>query len=158
MSPTSSYFIMTHLHQLVTTISAETNMATSFLLSWILLHWGCCYVVQCQQPNAMFPIRLPHNDSEGPGSQSLACPTTNFSSVRQNVIYPPCFCGGAGGWTRVAYLNMSDPNQQCPSNWKLITTPFKGCGRLSTNGGSCDSVVYPVNGRTYSSVCGRLNP
>ena len=36
-------------------------------------------------------------------------------------------------------------------------TRFKGCGRLSTNGGSCDSVVYPVNGRTYSSVCGRLN-
>ena len=137
-------------------------MTKSFLLSWILLHWGCCYVVQCQQPNAMFATRLPHSDSEGPGSQSMACPTTNFFSARQRVMnalkaYPPCFCGGAGGWTRVAHLNMSDPNQQCPSNWSLTTTPVRGCGRLSTYRRSCDSVVYPVDGRTYSSVCGRVN-
>ena len=51
---------------------------------------------------------------------------------------------------------MSDPNQQCPSNWNLITTPVRGCGRSSTEHLTCDSVFYPVNGRNYSSVCGRV--
>ena len=26
-----------------------------------------------------------------------------------------CSCNSTGGWTRVAYLNMTDPSQQCPS-------------------------------------------
>ena len=67
----------------------------------------------------------------------------------------PCSCGGAG-WTREAYLNMSDPQQTCPSNWTLNTSPVRGCGRSSTGAQTCDSVVYPVNGRNYSSVCGRI--
>ena len=82
-----------------------------------------------------------------PGTTSTSSPGT---------YSPPCSCGGAGGWTRVAYLNMSDPNQQCPSNWTLTTTPVRGCGRLA-GGQSCEPVFYPVNGRTYSSVCGRVN-
>ena len=66
----------------------------------------------------------------------------------------PCSCGGAG-WTRVAYLNMSDPQQTCPSNWTLNTSPVRGCGRSSSSR-TCDSVVYPVNGHRYSSVCGKI--
>ncbi len=69
----------------------------------------------------------------------------------------PCSCGGAGNWTRVAYLNMSDTNQQCPSNWRLTTSPVRGCGQSSNRYRTCDSVIYPVNGYTYSSVCGRIN-
>ena len=34
-----------------------------------------------------------------------------------------CSCGGSTGWRRVAYLNMTDPSQQCPSVWQEITTP-----------------------------------
>ncbi len=69
----------------------------------------------------------------------------------------PCSYGGVGNWTRVAYLNMSDTNQQCPSNWRLTSSPVRGCGRSSSEWSTCDSVIYPVNGRTYSSVCGRIN-
>ena len=65
----------------------------------------------------------------------------------------PCSCGGAG-WRRVAYLNMSDPRQTCPSNWTLNTSPVRGCGRTSTGRQTCDSVFYPVNGLSYSRVCG----
>ena len=64
-------------------------------------------------------------------------------------------CGGAG-WTRVAYLNMADPQQTCPSTWKLNTSPVRGCGRSSTIARTCESVVYPVNGRSYSTVCGKI--
>ena len=28
-----------------------------------------------------------------------------------------CGCNGTGGWTRIAYLNMTNPNQQCPQAW-----------------------------------------
>ena len=36
-------------------------------------------------------------------------------------------CGGSFGWRRIAYLDMSDPSQQCPPAWREITTPHTGC-------------------------------
>ena len=56
----------------------------------------------------------------------------------------------------MAYLNMSELQQTCPSNWNLSTSPVQGCGRFSTGRRTCDSVVYTVNGRKYSSVCGKI--
>ena len=119
------------------------------------------YLAQCQHHNTTLPIRIPSIAL----SNSSTCPLLNTSAQREVVektlqrYYssdgPPCSCGGAGGWTRAVYLNMSDPNQQCPSNWTLITTPVRGCGRRAS-GIKCDSVTYSVHGRTYSSVCGRI--
>ena len=119
------------------------------------------YLAQCQHHNTTLPIRLPHT-----ATNSSTCPLLNTSAQRELVgkilqSYdpddgPPCSCGGAGGWTRAAYLNMSDPNQQCPSNWTLVTTPIRGCGRRARSYGECDSVTYSVHGRNYSSVCGRI--
>ena len=74
---------------------------------------------------------------------------------RRSYNQPQCPCGGPGQWSRIAHLNMSDPSQQCPSNWNLITTPVRGCGRSSA-GGSCDSATFPSSGRSYSHVCGRV--
>ena len=69
---------------------------------------------------------------------------------------PACSCGGAGQfWTRIAHLDMSDPSQQCPSSWNLITTPVRGCVS-SIAAASCDSAIFPVHGLTYSRVCGRV--
>ena len=78
--------------------------------------------------------------------------------MRKNLqsYHPPCFCGGAGDWTRAVYLNMSDPNQQCPSNRTLVTTSIRGCGRKNISQYSCDSATFSVHGHTYSSVCGRI--
>ena len=44
-------------------------------------------------------------------------------------------CRGSTGWRRVAYLDMSNPSQRCPSVWQEITTPFRVCGRKSRSGG-----------------------
>ena len=66
---------------------------------------------------------------------------------------PPCACGGPE-WTRIAHLNMSDPSQQCPSNWHFVTTPVRGCGQ--SNNSACDSAVFPSTGQSYSRVCGRV--
>ena len=59
-------------------------------------------------------------------------------------------------WTNVAHLDMSDSKQQCPSGLTFVTTPIRGCGRTVLLQASCDSVIYPVHGRTYSRVCGRV--
>ena len=130
-------------------------------LTSILL--GLVYLAECQRQNVTLPIRLP---STALTNNSSTCPLLNNSNQRELVrktlqsYYssdgPPCSCGGAGAWTRAVYLNMSDPNQQCPSNWNLTTTPIRGCGRRATSGGVCDSVTYSVYGRTYSYVCGRI--
>ena len=61
-----------------------------------------------------------------------------------------------GGWVRVANLNMTDPNQQCPENLNLsYTNPIRLCGR-STDGSSCDSVTFTTYGVQYRQVCGRV--
>ena len=69
-----------------------------------------------------------------------------------------CGCSSTGGWTRVAYLNMTDPSQQCPSAWTLQTRssePRRLCGRGSSGAG-CKSVTYSTFGMNYSHVCGRV--
>ena len=64
-------------------------------------------------------------------------------------------CGRSTGWKRVAYLNMSDPSQQCPSVWKEITTPHRVCGRRSTRA-SCEGLTYSTGNEPYDQVCGRI--
>ena len=56
------------------------------------------------------------------------------------------------GWMRVANLNMTDPNQQCPDNLELsYTNPKRLCGRRRTDRG-CDSVIFPTYGVQYQQV------
>ena len=95
---------------------------------------------------------------------STSCPTgyywvrsSNGSAVQ---VYCDmdrvCGCNGdsTGGWARIAYLNTTDTSQQCPSAWRLITTPRRTCGRSIDVG--CDSVIFPSNGIQYSNICGRV--
>ena len=68
-------------------------------------------------------------------------------------------CGGSTGWRRVAYLNMADPSQQCPSAWQEINTPHRVCRKTSITAGehsSCDGVTYSTGSEQYDQVCGRI--
>ena len=66
-------------------------------------------------------------------------------------------CGSGGGWTRLAYLDMSDATQNCPSGFRLYQSGgVRACGRPVTNSGSCVSVQFPSNGIRYSQICGRV--
>ena len=65
------------------------------------------------------------------------------------------FCEGIG-WTRVAYLDMTDPGSVCPTNWTLHTSPVRGCGQTQTASYTCDSAFFSVSGQSYSRVCGRI--
>ena len=66
-------------------------------------------------------------------------------------------CDGEGGWTRVAYLNMSDPSQQCPTDFRLYDeSGVRACGRRNSSVGGCNSVTFSTYDISYSQVCGRV--
>ena len=65
---------------------------------------------------------------------------------------------GDGLWHRVAYLNMTDPSQQCPPAWREYNTSgVRACGRPVSDDitGTCPSTFHSTN-RQYSRVCGRV--
>lgn len=103
-----------------------------------------CGALRANSPSGFYWI-LP---AIGPPAVQMYC---NFN--RQ------CGCNGSSTWTRVAFLNMSDPNEICPSNWTLITdeAPFRLCGRgRGVRGEGCLSVYYPTPATAYNRVCGRI--
>ena len=56
-------------------------------------------------------------------------------------------CGGSEGWRRMVYLNMTDPNTNCPPGWNR--TSYSNtliCGKVNTSSLSCDSALFPVSG------------
>ena len=66
-------------------------------------------------------------------------------------------CGGTFGWRRVVYLDMTKPNASCPSGWQLTSYDSKNlCGKVDTGSLTCDSVIFPVTGGDYTSVCGSI--
>ena len=65
-------------------------------------------------------------------------------------------CNSTGGWTRVAYLNMSDPTHSCPPGWRYIESPKRTCGRNTSDSGGYETVTYSTHGVEYSHVCGQI--
>ena len=121
-----------------------------------------------QGANTTFPLIYPAQVLQGDGSQT--CPSeaqrgivrnevrnATWGLLRESIIpalQQNISCGGSG-WRRVAYLNMSDPTQQCPSVWRVYTTPHRVCGRRSTRA-SCEGLTYSTGSEQYDQVCGRI--
>ena len=118
-----------------------------------------------QGADTTLPLTYPGQVLQGGGSQT--CPSEEQREILRNEIrnatrsllgesVVPILqaCGGLG-WRRVAYLNMSDPSQQCPSVWQEITTPHRTCGRRSTSA-SCEGLTYSTGSEQYDQVCGRI--
>ena len=118
------------------------------------------------QESASLPVRYNATTLQGDGG--VCPPADERGEVRADItqdirkILNPynttCGCGGVG-WTRIAYLNMTDPTHQCRSAWRNITrNPTTGaprsCGRINVSG--CDSTHFSVGGRQYRQVCGRI--
>ena len=55
----------------------------------------------------------------------------------------------------MAYINMTNPNQQCPQGLQLTDYLIRSCGRTQLSAGLCSSVMFPVGGVQYRQVCGR---
>ena len=61
---------------------------------------------------------------------------------------------GSRGWMRVADLDMTDHTQQCPRQFRLITSPRRVCGK-TTDGFGCDATYYETHNLQYNKVAGR---
>ena len=118
-----------------------------------------------QGANATLPLTYPGQVLQGGGSRTCLSEeqreilrneirNATRSMLGESVVPILQACGGLG-WRRVAYLNMSDPSQQCPSVWQEITTPHRTCGRRSTSA-SCEGLTYSTGSEQYDQVCGRI--
>ena len=76
--------------------------------------------------------------------------------VDVNFIIEQHWCGGTGGWRRVVYLDMTNPNTTCPSGWNMTGYSKRTCGRATDGANTCDSATFPVAGGEYSRICGRI--
>ena len=84
---------------------------------------------------------------------------TGYYHVNSHNIYCNMgeLCGTGGGWTRLAYLDMSDSTVNCPFGFRLYQSGgVRACGRPVSSDASCSSVQYPSNGYYYSQICGRV--
>ena len=123
-----------------------------------------------QGANTILPLTYSGQAWQGDGSKT--CPSEARERVRNEVnnatlrllresvvpllrtqLLQGYSCGESTGWRRVAYLNMADPSQQCPSVWQEITTPHRVCGTASSG---CEGVTYMTGSEQYDQVCGRI--
>ena len=68
-------------------------------------------------------------------------------------------CDGKGGWTRVAYLNMTESGVTCPLGLSLQeynNTDHGVCGRQNISSAGCSSTIFSTLGLNYHKVCGQL--
>ena len=133
-----------------------------------------CYIIAAEQD--VLPVRLSPVSGRHSGENGETCPLSeSLNQVKSNIDYylnstilpelasrssgpsmAMCPCGGAGRWRKIAHLDMSDPNQQCPPNLSLYTTPVRSCGIGSSVTTPCSSALFPSQGEPYSCVCGRV--
>ena len=108
-------------------------------------------------------VRLPHtcvdilDDNPSASSGYYNIITTNGSTVQVYCDLEGTNCGGEGGWTRVAYVNMTQPGATCPQGlWQRNFDNLTLCARDNHNHTQgCDGTAF--SGLTqYSKVCGRV--
>ena len=70
------------------------------------------------------------------------------------------YCDGKGGWTRVAYLNMTESGATCPpglTQHNCNNINHGVCGRPNSSLlAGCSSTIFSTLGINYYKVCGRV--
>ena len=100
-----------------------------------------------------------HQNNPGVKSGYYNITLTNGSTVSVYCDMEGINCDGEGGWTRVAYINMSESGTTCPPG--LIMYEYDNidhgvCGRSTSSSGGCNSAVFSSYGIKYKSVCGQI--
>ena len=118
----------------------------------------------------MLPARPPATTLE---TSDTACPSDSFfhEEVRKTkamlgteTSFRPCDCGGPG-WEKITLYDFSQ--LECPPDFSRFYGPFNNVSCEATNRvmATCNGRIYsyyssslplPVQGQSYSSVCGRV--
>ena len=94
-----------------------------------------------------------NNPTSLPGYKTIRTPNGETHNV-YCVMQVPC-SENSDGWTRVAYLDMTNPTHTCPRGLRQINSPKRVCGR-SLNHGGCNSVTFDSNSIPFTKICGRV--
>ena len=79
-----------------------------------------------------------------------------FGGAPLNAPFPPdTVPSSPNTWTKVGFLDMTDPMHQCPAPWLATSSVRASCGKR-TPGGACDSLPIRTSGASYQTVCGRF--
>uniref|UniRef100_A0A1X7STG9 Fibrinogen C-terminal domain-containing protein n=1 Tax=Amphimedon queenslandica TaxID=400682 RepID=A0A1X7STG9_AMPQE len=142
---------LSHIKETATSNAGAINDILLLVEDLIMLHNDSssfspiptsCQEIKNKQPNSPSGVYLLETATNG--TQNIYC---NMEEL----------CGSGGGWTRLAYLDMTDSIENCPSGFKLYQSGgVRACGRATSSEGSCASVKFPSNGISYSQVCGRV--
>ena len=105
-----------------------------------IVHTSCKELYHCNPalPSAYYKIKTPQ------GVERVYCEmaTTNCGDVR-------------GGWTRAAYIDMTDPGNTCPEGLTYTVQSSTRMCRSSHTSAGCTSVTFPTHMTPYTKVCGR---
>ena len=126
-----------------------------------------CKFEAAAQVMTMSPLLLaPTGDANGtcPTQERLDLARQNISSMVGRLVkefiretyneflVPEC---GGGQWHTVAYLDMTDPSQQCPSEWMEYSSGgVRACERIQNVGGGCEGTIFTTDS-PYKKICGR---
>ena len=101
---------------------------------------SCKELYQCNPatPSGYYNISTPQ------GEERVYCEmnTTNCGNI-------------TGGWTRAAFIDMTDPGNRCPPELTSTTQSSIRMCTSSRSGGCTTFINYPVHGITYKNICGR---
>ena len=138
---------LSNLQDTSTSTAGVVDDTFLFIIHLLLLHNSTFgFSTSCKQIKTLLPTSPSGYYILGNGSSTY----TAYCNMRT-------LCGSGGGWTRLAYLDMTDATQNCPSGFRLYQSgSVRACGRPVTNSGSCVSVQFPSNGISYSQICGRV--
>uniref|UniRef100_A0A1X7V0B7 Fibrinogen C-terminal domain-containing protein n=1 Tax=Amphimedon queenslandica TaxID=400682 RepID=A0A1X7V0B7_AMPQE len=129
-------------------ISKSTNKVVDDILGVAHELHNQTTLLSSLQPISCDDIKRLHPDSQT-GYYYINCQTV-YCNMDE-------LCDSGGGWTRVAYLDMSDATQNCPTGFNSHQIGEKKfCIRPGSHGGSCTSAKFFTNGISYSQICGRV--
>ena len=120
-----------------------------------LAFMACAVQAQPAITAVSYPARVLENQT-CPSEDQRQVIDSQIDSELRTIISQLNPCGDPG-WTRVAFLNMTNASQNCPSGWLLDRdAALRTCRKTFPNRRGCSSVVYETGGSNYSEVCGRV--
>ena len=146
------------LYEIVHTLSniKDSNIATEVVVNDILMIVE--ELLRLQNDSYIFSSHLPVS-CQDIKDKKLDSPS-GYYHINSQLVY--CEMGElcnstGGGWTRLAYLDMTNSTMDCPTGFMLYESgSVRACGRSSDNAPGCQSIKFLHNGISYSEVCGRV--
>ena len=150
---TDTAYKLTDIVNSISTLQG-TSTSTSSITDDILL--AVQELLELQNASSIFnsiqPVSCKDIKAVLPSSPS------GYYHVNSRTIYcnMDTLCNATGGWTRLAYLDMTDATQNCPSVFtQYQESGYRVCRRPS-NSASCFSTSFPSNGINYNQICGKV--